>query len=229
MAADGFPAASVPSLADRVERRIAAVDPAAPSLASAMAVLGDGGGLSMVAAIAGLEEAEAGRIAYGLRRIEVLASEDPFAFVHPLVRRSAYDAIPVEERRRMHGSAAGLLEGAGAPVEGVAVHLASLPPSGSSAAAGTLLRAAEGALAKAAPDEALRWFERTLEENADDPPRATILRGLGMTEGMLAHTAGVDHLREALELETDPELRARITVTLAQVLFLAGRTGSPWP
>ena len=145
--------ATVPSLGNRVIRRAGRVSEDAPALARAMAVLGDGARLGTAAALASVPEGVAGEIAHRLRRIEVLASEDPFVFVHPLVRRSVYDAIPEAERQAAHRTAAGLLVQSGVQPEAVAAHLRMLAPSRSDWVAKTLLAAAERALDRAAPDE----------------------------------------------------------------------------
>lgn len=215
-------AAGVPSLGDRVARRIARVAPHAPALASAMAILGDGGALATAGALTGISGPEAGRIAYQLRRIEVLSAEDPFTFVHPLVRRSVYEAMPATERDAHHAAAAALLREAAAPPEAVAVHLDTIAPRASTEVATTMMQAAEGALAHIAPDEALRWFRRALEEGASEPPAAAILARLGATEVILRVPEAIPHLETALELADDPELRPRIAVLLADCLFLTG-------
>jgi DNA-binding CsgD family transcriptional regulator len=216
-------AATVPSLGDRVVRRIASVDPDAPALATAMAVLGDGGRLATAADLAGIAEAEASRVAHRLRRIEVLSAEDPFAFVHPLVRASVYDRLPVAERDAAHVKASRLLRAAGAPAEAVAAHVAAVRPAGAAGAAATLVDAAREALARAAPDAAVRTLLRAVEEGAEEPPRAEILAELGFVEVTLRDMRAIGHLEEALALATDPSLRARVAVALSEILFNAGR------
>lgn len=214
--------ASVPSLGDRVVRRIAALAPEASALTSAMAVLGDGGRLEMAATLAGVDPVEAGRIAHGLRGIEVVAAEDPFWFVHPLVRRSVYDHLSDREKQVAHARAAKLLREAGAAAEAVASHLAAVPPNGSTEVAATLVEAGELALTRAAPDEAVRWFRRALEEGAAEPPAAVILAQMGMTEVALRDAASIGHLHEALERAEDLQLRTRVAVALAEILAQAG-------
>lgn len=215
--------AAVPSLADRVARRIARVAPAAPALTRAMAVLGDGGRLEVAAALAGVEEAEAVLIAHRLRRIELLSAEDPFAFMHPLVRRSVYDELAVGEREAAHDAAAEQLRRAGASAEVIATHLSAVRPRRSSVAASAFVEAANHALGRAAPEAAIRWLQRALQEGAAEPPRAVLLTELGMAEVMMRDPAAVGHLQEALELAQDIPLRARISVALTEILVNAGR------
>lgn len=215
--------ASVLSLGDRVMRRVARVAPAAAPLAVAMAILGDGAPLPTAAALAGLAVGEARNVAAGLRRIEVLSSEDPFSFVHPLVRRSVYAGLDAVRRDAAHATAADLLADAGAPVESVASHLAVMPSNGSAAAAAVLIAAGENALAHAAPDEAARWFQRALDEAAAEPPAAEILSLLGTTEVALREPAATSHLQAALAHAMDPALRSRTAVTLAEAVCMSGR------
>jgi len=214
--------ASAPSLGERVIRRIGRVAEGASGLAAAMAVLGDGGRLTTAAALAGVTDQDAGRFAHRLHRIEVLSDEDPFAFVHPLVRRSVYDTLSITERNALHTSAADLLRERGARVEKVAAHLGAVAPSGSPSVAAVLVEAADEALARAAPDEAIRWLERALDEAAPEPPTATILAELGMTKVILRDSEAIAHLQRALELAEEPALRLRVAAALAEILLQAG-------
>jgi DNA-binding CsgD family transcriptional regulator len=215
--------ASIPTLGDRVVRRVARVAPEAPALAMAMALLGDGGALSIAARLAGLDEAIASPIAHRLVRIDVLRSEDPFTFVHPLVRRSLYDAMPVVERDADHASAADLLRESGAPIETVAFHLGGLRPAASSMVATTMLQAAQTASARASPPVAIRALRRALEEGAPHPPRADLLFALGEAEMAVRDLAAVDHFSEALAAEPNPARRARIAAALIELLQASGQ------
>jgi DNA-binding CsgD family transcriptional regulator len=221
--ADALLRVSVPSLGDRVIRRAGQVAEDAPALAQSMAVLGDGARLATAASLASVPEQEAIRIAHRLRRIEVLAVEDPIAFVHPLVRRSVYDAMPEPERQSAHRQAARLLEQADAPADAVAAQLQTLKPSGDSAVATMLLAAAERALDHATPDEAVDWLERALAEGSPEPPRAHLLARLGAAMTVQRNPAAIDRLREAYELARDPTMRANLAATLAEVLSHAGQ------
>jgi hypothetical protein len=130
---------------EQVVRRIGRVATAAPALAGAMAVLGDGAPLPVAAAVAGISVVDAARLARRLVQIEVLARDDPFAFVHPVVRRSVYDTLTSAERTAAHGAAADLLRGAGASAQTVAYHLGAREPAGSAEAANDLATILGGA------------------------------------------------------------------------------------
>ncbi len=215
--------ASIPTLGDRVNRRIARVAPQAAGLTAAMAVLGDGSRLALAAALARVAKADAARIAQQLVRIEVLAAEDPFAFVHPLVRRSVYDGLSTTERDAAHIAAADLLRAAGAPVESVAVHLAAVRPAGSAMVTATLAEAADAAVTRAAPDAAIRFLRRALAEEGAAPSRASLLFDLGRDEMVQRDPASIGHLQEALELAADPDLRGRVALVLTEILCAAGQ------
>ncbi len=201
--------ATVPSLGKRVIRRAGRVSADAPALARAMAVLGDGARLGTAAALASVPEGVAGEIAHRLRRIEVLASEDPLVFVHPLVRRSVYDAIPEAELQAAHRTAAGLLLQGGVQPEAVAAHLRMLGPSGSDWVAKTLLAAAERALDRAAPDEAIGWLERALAEHASAPPRVHLLARLGLAKTLQCDPMAIAVIDEIERERGEAELELR--------------------
>ena len=158
-----------------------------------------------------------------MKRIEVLAREDPFAFVHPLVRRSVYDALSVTERDAAHAAAADRLRLGGGSSEAMAAHLAAMRPAGSTAVVAALRRAAREAMARAAPEAAIGWLGRALAERAREPSRAVQLHELGKVELFGREPAAIGHLQEALERSTEPVLRARIALDLTEMLIAAGR------
>jgi DNA-binding CsgD family transcriptional regulator len=214
--------ASIVTLEQRVLRRAARVSPEAGRLAQAMSVLGDGVPLSTAADLAEIEPAAAGELALGLRRLDVLAAEDPVAFVHPLVRRSLYDGLTVPQRRALHARAAEVLAAAGADLEACAAHLALLPPAGSVIVSTHQLQAAESALGRAAPGEAISWLERGLAEDAPHPPRAVLLARLGLARTVLRDPAAVPLLEEAYATLEDAELRRIVAIELAYTLGVGG-------
>ncbi len=215
--------ASIPAVADRVGRRISRVGNEAVALARAMAVLDDGGRLADAAALAGLDEDAAASAASAMKRIEVLDREDPFAFVHPLVRRSVYDALSVTERDAAHRAAAVRLRAGGASAEAVAANLAAVRPEGSASVAAALREAANEAKARAAPEAAIGWLRRALDEDATEPLRALLLHELGQVELLSRDPAAIEHLRQAHELAAEPVLRARIALDRGEILFAAGQ------
>jgi DNA-binding CsgD family transcriptional regulator len=213
---------AIPSLGARVMRRVGRVAPEAQPLARAMAVLGDGSRLASAGELAEIDDAKAGLIAHTLRRIEILADEDPVRFVHPLVRRSVYDSMSITEREAQHRAASEILARAGAPPAAVAMHLGALTPSGSVTVAEGVVAAADMAVAQGATDEAVRWFQRALDEGAPRPAPAGILTGLGLSKAALRDPRAIEPLHRALAETEDPGLRAYIATALADLLVLSG-------
>jgi DNA-binding CsgD family transcriptional regulator len=221
--ADVVRTAAIPTLAERLARRIARVDPQAQALAAAMAVLGDGGSLQIAAELAALDHETSAAIARRLTDIEVLSRDDPIVFAHPVLRRSVHDRLSAREREALHAGAARLLRAAGARPEAIATHVSALAPAASSAVAQTLLDAARAATARAAPKTAARLLRRALEEEAKAPPRVVLLHELGRVELASRDPASLTDLRAAFELADDPRLRARVAVDLAELLAALGQ------
>jgi predicted ATPase len=216
-------AVTVRFLGDRVLRRIEPVDARAPALTRAMAILGDGARLGNAAALAGLEVVEAGEIAHRLRRIEVLSSEDPVTFLHPLIRASIDDAIPDSERQLARRRAADLLRQAGAPPEDRAAHLSLLTPNGDPEVAETLATAARNALDRAAPEEAIAWLQRALDEEAPHPSSAELRAQLGWAKAILRDPTALADLEDAYRQAPDADGQVRVGLLLAELLAHSGQ------
>lgn len=214
---------ALPELGDRVARRVAKASPEGPALAASMAILGDGADLRHAAAVCDLDHERAAAIARQLRQIEILASEDPVSFVHPVVRQSVEDTLSTAERARLHRAAATVLADAQAPIEAVAAHLALLPPSGSVEVAAHLMAAGRDAVARAAPAAAVARFRRALDEGAAVPHRAEVLFELGQAQMAMRDPAAVASLREASTIASSPSTMVRAAITLSELLGHAGQ------
>ena len=149
---DGVAAAGI---AAGVMARIAPLGPAARALAEATAVLGSRAEARHAAVLAALEPDRAERVADGLRTAGILAPGRVLEFVHPLIRTSIYDAIPVGERSSAHAAAARLLAAEDADPGAVAAHLLHAPRHGDADAVAQLQAAAAVSLAQGAPDRAV--------------------------------------------------------------------------
>jgi hypothetical protein len=215
-------AAAVGSVGDRVMRRVVALGPHATRLAAAMSVLGSSHRLRDAATVAGSSEAEAAEAALSMRRVELLVTEDPFEWIHPLVRRSVYDRLTVVERDELHARAAEVLAAAGAPPGVVAAQLAELRPAGSTEVVAVLLAAADDALARNAPEVAVSLLDRALEEGASEPDRATLLLRLGQVQVTRRDPAAFALLSTAREQSTDARERTLAAVGLGEILTYDG-------
>jgi DNA-binding CsgD family transcriptional regulator len=205
------------SIARHVLRRIARVGAGAPALAGAMAVLGDGTGLRAAATLAGVEDA--GALARSLLEMEILAEEEPFRFVHPVVRGAVYADLTPDKREGLHLRAAQLLIEEGGEDDRVAAHLLAVSPADRAWCVEALRSAARGAIGRGAPESAVLYLRRALaERTTEGDERVDVLRELGVAEAHSADPAAVEHLEQAKALCADPRRRAVIALELAQAL-----------
>jgi hypothetical protein len=185
--------------------------------------LGDEAALRNAAALAGMGLADAAASADRLAGIGVLEPGTPLWFVHSIVRTAVHDDIPRAERGLRHAAAAQLLTGEGADPDVVCAHLLVCDPAGSPEVVDQLRVAAARAVGRGAPESAAAYLRRALGETADVSLRAGLLHELGLAEKVLADPAAVQHLRESLELASDPVQRAAVAPDLAELLVLTGQ------
>ncbi|MDQ3865604.1 MAG: AAA family ATPase [Actinomycetota bacterium] len=199
--------------------RLARLPDEASALMSAAAVLGDGAQLHQVAALAGLDVPAAARAATLLVRSDLLRGDDPVEFVHPVVRTATYEEMSASERTSGHRRAAELLVDAGAPPEQAAAHLLLTRPSGDAFVSETLRRAAERAVGRGAPQAAIAYLRRALEEPPPEANRVDVLQALGIAELHTDAFAAVEHLREGLRLAEGPIRRAEAAFLYVRALI----------
>ena len=201
----------------RVLARVRALDPRALGLARALATLGDGCELRHAAGIAGMETAEAIRVAAGLVRLDVLAADDPPRFIHPVIRDAIAASQAGGERDAAHRSAARLLHADGAPVGRVAAHLAAVRPAGDRWVLTRLGEAARAAMEAGAPRAAAGLWDRALAEPPPRGERVGVLREAARADAGAGRDSACRKLEEAMTLAADPRERARIALELAEV------------
>ncbi|MGN6171517.1 MAG: AAA family ATPase [Streptosporangiaceae bacterium] len=211
------------SVAQQVALRVARLGPTAGELARAAAILGDEAALRNAAALAGWGRADAAASADRLAGIGVFEPGTPLRFVHSIVRRAVVVDFPQAEHGLRHAAAARLLAAEGADPDVVCAHLLVCEPSGSPEVVDQLRVAAARAVGRGAPESAAAYLGRALAETADVSLRAALLHELGLAEKVLADPAAVQHLRESLELASDPVQRAAVAPDLAELLVLTGQ------
>jgi DNA-binding CsgD family transcriptional regulator len=211
------------SVAQEVALRVARLGPAAGEVARAAAILGDDAALRHAAALAGVGLEDAAACADRLAEIGVFEPGTPLQFVHGIVRTAVHDDIPRAERGLRHAEAARLLAAEGADPDVVCAHLLVCEPAGSLEVVDRLREAAARAMRRGAPESAVAYLRRALAEIADVSVRAALLHELGLAEKVLAAPAAVQHLRESLELASDPVQRAAVAPDLAELLVLTGQ------
>ena len=192
----------------------------AAGLARAVAILGTDVPLRRAAALSGLAIETAAVAADALAAAEVLLAREPLRFVHPLVHQAIAQDIPPFDRGSRHLDAARLLYADGADVELVAAHLLLGHPGSDSWVVEQLRAAAREARA---PQPAVRYLHRALEEPPAPELRPEVLAELGACEAALGQAAAADHLAQALAGTADVLRRAALTLRLGRALAAQGR------
>jgi DNA-binding CsgD family transcriptional regulator len=203
--------------------RVARLSQEALSLAQATAVLGDGADLRDAAALAGIDPAAASDAADSLLAADLLSSGRPLSFVHPLTRAAIYNDLPIGKRSKAHNAAARLLAARGADPDAIAVHLLAGDPAGDAEAVDLLRAAASRALARGAPNAAVRYLRRALAEPPPADARKPLLIELVTALGRAAEPPTPDLLETlTTELATTPKVLVTCARELAWVLNGSG-------
>jgi DNA-binding CsgD family transcriptional regulator/tetratricopeptide (TPR) repeat protein len=199
--------------------RLSRLPPAATRLAQAVAILGDDADLRHAATLAGLDDEDASEAAAELVRADILRFQPEVGFVHPVIRAAVYEALTHAECERGHARAVGLLADSGAEPERIAAHVLRIAAAADAGVVQVLREAARNALARGAPESAVAYLRRALDEPREDE-RVDVLLELGSTETLVTGPASVEHLREAHRLIDDPVRRAETAFLLGRQLFL---------
>ncbi|WP_169542138.1 ATP-binding protein [Solirubrobacter soli] len=205
----------VTALSAHVLRRVTAAGESALALAGAMSVLAEGSALRHAAAIAGIELQRAGAAAKRLVGAEVLRSQDPVHFEHPIIRRIVAEQLSSVERDELHLAAAReLLEGR-APPEQAAAHLLLTRPRAGDSSVATLRAAAADAMSRSAFATAAEYLRRALEEPPDPAAEVAVGWELGVAEALVPDPRAIGHLGRAHAASRDPIERGEIAFDLA--------------
>ena len=202
-----------------VSARMASVPDDAAALARAIALLGAEIELREAASLAGMPLACAAAAGDVLRRAGVLAPGERLSFVHPLVAHGVCAAIPAGARALAHARAARVCAERGP--EAVAAHLLQSEPCGERWAVEQLMAAADAALLRGAPGEAVALLRRAEREQAPGC-RVAVLAALGGAETRIGDDAAAEHLRAALASAADLRERGTIALALARALIARG-------
>ena len=214
------------AVARAVMLRLSRLPAEARQLAVAAAVLGDGAELRDAAALAQLDDRHLSSLAAtALARADLVrVSTQTVEFVHPVVRAAVYESIEPAERLLAHRRAAEILEESGAEPERVAAHLVLVPVAGDPFVVETLRLAGDRALVRGAPEAAVRYLRRALEEPPTEDTRVDALLELGLAEQRVDIAAAAGHLEEALS-SIEPAAAARAGRARARPLALPTQPG----
>jgi DNA-binding CsgD family transcriptional regulator len=199
--------------------RLARLSADAVQVARAIAVLGDGADLPVVAELADLEPATVAAATRELVHAEILRTEPPLGFVHPLVQAAIYADLAPGERELQHEHAARLLVELGAPKEQIAAHLLVIPGRGEDWVVDVLRAAANTAVVKGALDSAISSLRRALEEPPRPDLRLELLLELAPAEMSTSLAPAAEHYRAAYEMAREPSARGRAADGLARALL----------
>jgi DNA-binding NarL/FixJ family response regulator len=209
-----------------VGRQLARLPDGAGALAQAVAVLGRGAPLRHAAALAGLGQARAARLADALRAAALLDQSPDLTLTHPLVESALYATMAPGERGLWHAQAARLLERERADPETVAVHLLRSAPAADPATVSTLREAAARASTRGAPSTATAFLRRAVAEPpASARDDADVHLNLGLALAADLNAAAPQVLQEAVERADSPGQRSAIALRGARAMGLAGHTG----
>jgi DNA-binding SARP family transcriptional activator/DNA-binding CsgD family transcriptional regulator len=206
-----------------VLRRLGRLPREAVAVARGVAVLGETADLANVARLAELDEWQVATATGALVAAEILRAEPPLGFVHPLVRDAVYHELPPGERELQHARAAAMLTEIGAPADQVAAQLLLSPRRGDEAVVGVLRDAAASAMRRGAPESAVAYLRRALEEPPSEDLRPHLLFDLGVAEVQSRAPAAVEDLREAWQGLSEPRAKGRAARLLARTLCFTGQ------
>jgi len=199
-----------------VNARLAALSTSAQALAGATAVLGQGTRLRHAAALAAIDVAAGDDAADELAAAGIFAPRRPLEFVHPIVRAAVYDELRPGVRSQAHARAAALLAQDHASAERIAIHVMHGEPAGDPIASGRLVEGAREASERGAPDAAVVYLRRALEEPPPrDAERQTLIE-LAIAEGLAFEVdSATAHLQQAFESARTRDERLQIALLIA--------------
>ncbi|HEX8083760.1 MAG TPA: AAA family ATPase [Solirubrobacteraceae bacterium] len=211
------------AVAGTVLRRLGRLQREAAAVARAVAVLGESADLASVAKLAELDEWQVATSTGALVSAEILRPEPPLGFVHPLVRDAVYHELPPGERELQHARAAEVLAAAGAPADKVAAQLLMSPHRGDARVVDVLRDAASSAMRRGAPESAVAYLRRALDEPPSPELRPELQLELGVAAVQGRAPDALEHLEAAYEGLRDPRTRAQAARLLARTLCFTGR------
>ncbi|WP_086829441.1 AAA family ATPase [Allokutzneria sp. NRRL B-24872] len=184
--------------------------------ANAMALLGEHADLELIGRLARLDSVGCTEAVRVLDRLGLLAPGPMPRYIHLTVQDAVEESMTVEERARVHISAAKLLHGCGYPAEQVAAHLLAVTAPQDSWAIEVLRSAAHTALRRGAPEVAARYLRRALvDSSSDGEDRAMLLVDLATAERGFDPPASVRHISQAVPLLSTAKDRAAAVVRIA--------------
>jgi DNA-binding CsgD family transcriptional regulator len=210
------------SVGRTVLRRIGALEDGL-QVARALAALEEPATPEAVALVADRDPGHTRVVAEQLMTIGILDERLPLDFTHPIVRHAVLEGVPLAERPTLNARAAAALARQGAGAERIAARLVHVPahtplPAPLGDATVHLRAAAEAALGRGAPDAALTYARRALQEGA-----SVELDLLAARAHALEHAPGwEERWASVVARMPDPDLRARARLQVVGGLISTG-------
>ena len=192
------------------------------TVARAVAVLEPNAEARLVGELCGLPAEAVAAASELLIRARLLADAQPVSFVHPLVREAVLSEVPAPRRAADHVVAARLLDRGGAAADTVAAHLLLAEQRADDWAVTALRRAAAEALARGAPETAVRYLRRALQEPPAKADRPAVSRELGLALLRASDSEGIEVLRTVRAATADPVARAWLAHEVSTSLGIRG-------
>ncbi len=192
------------------------------AVARAVAVLEPNAETRLVGELAGLAENVVTASFELLIRARLLSDSRPVAFAHPLVREVVLSEVATPCRAADHSRAANLLDRDGTDPDTVAAHLLLAELGGEAWVVEALRRAAAGALGRGAPEAAVRYLRRALQEPPAREERLGVSRELGIALLQANDPEGIEVLRTVRAATDDPAAHAQLSTEIASSLGLRG-------
>jgi DNA-binding CsgD family transcriptional regulator len=204
-----------------VRERLAALTPRDRAVAAALAVLRDLASPHALAAVADIALAQLYPARDALLAAGLLAP-DGERFAHGLIAAAVADGLSRSERARLHRESARALLAAGGSTHVIAEHLLEAAPGGDAEVSAALLNAAQEAARDGAPETAVVYLERALDERAAGDDRGRMLSLLGSLNFDAGLPEARARLRDALREARDRDSRVEVLTRLATLQAVEG-------
>lgn len=202
-----------------VTRRLGLLGERARLVAKALAILGESAQRDDLAATAAIDAAELEDLLGALAGAGVVNSGERPSFVHPLIADAVRGSLSGPERARLHEAAVEALSRRGASPWELAPHLVAGEARAHPGSVGILREAARWALGAGAPEVAVTYLGRVVDE-LDEEDLAPSLLDLGRAKAQAGDPTAADDLQRAIALARDARTRALARVALS-VAFVA--------
>jgi DNA-binding CsgD family transcriptional regulator/tetratricopeptide (TPR) repeat protein len=188
-------------------------------VARAVAILEPRAELRLVAAISGHSPERVADAGARLASASLFSDGPLLAFAHPLVREAVLTDMGERARRAANARAARLLDEDGAGLDTVAAHLLLAEPMADEWVLARLREAAASAVGRGAPDAAVGYLRRALDEPPPPAERVAVKRELGLALLRRDDEKGIEVLREVHSLAETREERAEVAAVLSNSLM----------